>query len=117
METNNLENQISYLASYFNLTLDQIRMKCRKREIVVPRQMIVAQLSLQGYTKRQISLSLGYILKSGEGDHSTVVHHIYAVQCQCDVDKRYKDNWDLFCKHAKMYVPVDKSLEFLAERY
>ena len=68
------------VADRFGLTVPQMLGKCRKREIVVPRQMC------HSFARKHTDLSLTDVgIKIGEKDHSTVVH-------SCKLIKNLKKN-------------------------
>ncbi len=76
------------------LKMDDLKTKSRKREVVVPRQMIMTILK----EKTNMSMkSIGHMF--GERDHSTVIHSLTAVSDQCDTDRVYKRIFDNVNEH------------------
>lgn len=107
-----LTETLEKLAQYFGLTAEQLTAKCRKREIVYPRQMVCAYLAIHQhevvlingkkafFTLQRIAKQMKYFKSDGEGDHATVLHCIKQVQNQCDVDVSYLKYWQKFCEYA-----------------
>ncbi len=87
-----------YVSEYFGLTVDDLKAKTRKREIVTARQ--IAMYFAKEYTGFSLK-SIGYHF--GGRDHSTVIHAIQTVNdfmmekrelkmCIDDIDKKLKGN-------------------------
>jgi chromosomal replication initiator protein len=73
------------VAEYFNVTLDSLKAKTRKKEIVTARQ--VAMYFAKEYTSHSLK-SIGYHF--GGRDHSTVIHSVQTVSDLIDTDKKFK---------------------------
>lgn len=69
--------------------IEQIKRKCRKRAIVIARQLSVY------FAKEYTTMTLKAIAKEyGYIDHSTAIHCIYAVNDSLDTDKRFRVLFD-----------------------
>ena len=73
------------VAEYFSVTLDQLKAKTRKKEIVMARQ--VAMYFAKEYTTQSLK-SIGHHF--GGRDHSTVIHSVQTVSDMIDTDKRFR---------------------------
>ncbi|TAG55284.1 MAG: chromosomal replication initiator protein DnaA [Cytophagales bacterium] len=73
------------VCDYFQIPMDDMKSKSRKKELVIPRQ--VGIFLAKNYT----SLSLKTIgLHFGGRDHSTVIHSVESVQDMVVTDKKFK---------------------------
>lgn len=93
----NIEYIQKYVANYFDVTIDQMKSKTRKREIVVPRQ--VAMYLTKEYTNMSLK-SIGYHF--GNRDHSTIIHAIKAVNDMMDTDQHFYATMQELLKKVKM---------------
>lgn len=73
------------VAEYFDVTLDSLKAKTRKKEIVTARQ--VAMYFAKEFTSHSLK-SIGYHF--GGRDHSTVIHSVQTVSDLIDTDKKFK---------------------------
>ncbi|WP_181305756.1 chromosomal replication initiator protein DnaA [Rufibacter sp. XAAS-G3-1] len=73
------------VAEYFQVSLDSLKAKTRKKEIVTARQ--VAMYFAKEYTSHSLK-SIGYHF--GGRDHSTVIHSVQTVSDLIDTDKKFK---------------------------
>lgn len=73
------------VCEYFNIPLDQLKSKTRKREIVQSRQ--VAMFFAKSYTKNSLATIGAQI---GGKDHATVLHACKTVNNLIETDKRFK---------------------------
>jgi chromosomal replication initiator protein len=73
------------VAEYFNVQLDLLKAKTRKKEVVTARQ--VAMYFAKDYTNHSLK-SIGHHF--GGRDHSTVIHSVQTVSDQIDTDKKFK---------------------------
>ncbi len=73
------------VAEYFDVTLDSLKAKTRKKEIVTARQ--VAMYFAKEFTSHSLK-SIGYHF--GGRDHSTVIHSVQTVSDLVDTDKKFK---------------------------
>lgn len=73
------------VCEYYQITLDDIKGKSRKKEVVIPRQVGIY------LSKNYTTLSLKTIgLYFGGRDHSTVIHSIETVEDMMVTDKKFK---------------------------
>lgn len=77
-----VENILDVVTTYFEVDMDTLRGKCRKKENVFPRQ--VAMYLLKELTNLPLK-SIGYHF--GGRDHSTVIHAVQAVSEAMETDK------------------------------
>ena len=85
------------VCEYFNVPLEMIGSKTRKREVVQARQ--IAMFFSKSYTK----LSLAMIgLHCGNKDHATVLHACRTVNNLMETDKQFKSYIDEIEKKIKM---------------
>ncbi|MDQ3290139.1 MAG: chromosomal replication initiator protein DnaA [Bacteroidota bacterium] len=73
------------VAEFFDVTLDSLKAKTRKKEIVTARQ--VAMYFAKEFTSHSLK-SIGYHF--GGRDHSTVIHSVQTVSDLIDTDKKFK---------------------------
>lgn len=73
------------ISNYFNLSIEMIHEKTRKREIVQARQIAMY------FSKNLTKLSLEIIgLKIGRKDHATVLHACKTINNLLETDKRFR---------------------------
>lgn len=85
------------VADYYNLSLDLLKSKTRKREIVQARQIAMF------FSKQMTNSPLKKIgMNFGGRDHSTVIHACNTVNDLLDTDKRFKDDVEEISKRIKL---------------
>jgi chromosomal replication initiator protein len=85
------------VCDYFNIPVDMINSKTRKREIVQARQLAMF------FSKRMTKASLASIgLHCGNKDHATVLHACRTVNNLIDTDKQFKAYVDELEKKIKL---------------
>lgn len=85
------------VSEYFQVKVDELKDKIRKKEIVAARQ--VAMYFCKEYTNHSLK-SIGYHF--GGRDHSTVIHAVQTVNDLMDVDNSFKANIEELRKKLKM---------------
>ncbi len=85
------------VCDYFNISVDSLKSKTRKREIVQARQ--VAMYFAKAFTKNSLAV-IGSII--GGKDHATVLHACRTVQNLMETDKKFKQYVDDIEKKLKM---------------
>lgn len=93
----NIDYIQKYVANYFNVTVDLLKAKTRKREIVVARQ--VAMYLTKEFTNMSLK-SIGY--NFGNRDHSTVIHAISTVNDMMDTDTQFYNMMQELLKKVRM---------------
>jgi chromosomal replication initiator protein len=86
-----------FVADYFGVTVDSLKAKTRKREIVVARQ--VAMFFAKEYTNLSLK-SIGYHF--GNRDHSTVIHALTSVSDLMDTDRKFNATMQELTKKLKL---------------
>jgi chromosomal replication initiator protein len=85
------------IAEYFDLTLEQLVDKTRKKEVVVARQLGMY------FAKEYTNLSLQTIGQHfGKRDHSTVIHAINCVNDLIETDRKFKKSYQDLQKKLKI---------------
>ena len=89
VKTNSKEISIDYIekviCDYFNISIDMLNSKTRKREIVQARQLAMY------FAKKLTKASLATIgLHCGNKDHATVLHACRTVNNLIDTDKHFR---------------------------
>jgi chromosomal replication initiator protein len=85
------------VCDYFNIPVDMINSKTRKREIVQARQLAMF------FSKRMTKFSLASIgLHCGNKDHATVLHACRTVNNLIDTDKQFKTYVDELEKKIRL---------------
>jgi len=84
------------VADYFKVSLEQMKSKVKKREIVIPRQ--VAMYFCKRYTQLTLALIGGNF---GGRDHSTVIHALESVEDMMKTDVNFKNTVDELTKKFK----------------
>lgn len=84
------------VADYFKVSLEQMKSKVKKREIVIPRQ--VAMYFCKRYTQLTLALIGGNF---GGRDHSTVIHALESVEDMMKTDVNFKNSVDDLTKKFK----------------
>jgi len=85
------------VSEYFKVTIDQLKDKTRKKEIVMARQLAMY------FSKEYTSLSLKTIgYHFGGRDHSTVIHAVQTVNDLYDTDNTFKRSVDELRKKLKL---------------
>ncbi len=84
------------VADYFKVSLEQMKSKVKKREIVIPRQ--VAMYFCKRYTQLTLALIGGNF---GGRDHSTVIHALESVEDMMKTDVNFKNSVDELTKKFK----------------
>lgn len=85
------------VSEFFKVSIDQLKDKTRKKEIVMARQM--AMYFSKEYTNLSLK-SIGYHF--GGRDHSTVIHAVQTVNDLYDTDNTFKKSVDELRKKLKM---------------
>lgn len=93
----NIDYIQKYVANYFDVTIDLLKAKTRKREIVVARQ--VSMYLTKEFTNMSLK-SIGYHF--GGRDHSTVIHAINTVNDMMDTDQQFYATMQDLLKKVKM---------------
>jgi chromosomal replication initiator protein len=86
-----------FVAEHFSVTIEQMKDKTRKREIVVARQ--VAMYFAKEYTNMSLK-SIGSHF--GNRDHSTVIHAIQSVNDLMDTDRKFNATMQELIKKIKL---------------
>jgi len=85
------------ICEFFKVTLDEVKSKSRKKELVVPRQVGIY------LAKNYTMLSLKTIgLYFGGRDHSTVIHSVETVEDMMVTDKKFKSQMVEIQKRMKL---------------
>ena len=88
------------VADHYKVSLADLKGKCKKREIVTPRQV-----SMYLIKKYMPDYTLGFIGSHYEGrDHSTVGHSIQVVRDMLTSDKHFKSTVEELDKKIKVHV-------------
>ncbi len=93
----NIDYIQKYVSNYFDVSIDNLKAKTRKREIVVARQ--VAMYLAKEFTNMSLK-SIGYHF--GNRDHSTVIHAITTVNDMMDTDAKFLSTMEDILKKVKM---------------
>ena len=88
---------MKFVSEYFTVTIEQMKDKTRKREIVVARQ--VSMFFAKEYTNMSLK-SIGS--NFGNRDHSTVIHAIQSVNDLMDTDKKFNATMQDLMKKIKL---------------
>ena len=98
------EMSIEYLhkivTEHFNVSLESIKSKTRKKEIVIARQ--VAMYLAKQYTNHSLK-SIGQYC--GGRDHSTVIHAIQAVNDMLHTEHQFKASFEEIKRKVKVKLP------------
>ena len=85
------------VADYFKVSLDSLKAKVKKREIVIPRQVAMY------FCKRYTQLTLALIGENfGGRDHSTVIHALESVEDMMKADSNFKNSVEDLSKKLKL---------------
>ncbi len=87
------------VSKYFNVDLEDLRAKTRKKEIVIARQ--VAMYFSKDYTNHSLK-SIGYHF--GGRDHSTVIHAVQSVNDMIDTNAKFRFAIDELKKKLRMKI-------------
>jgi len=88
---------MKFVSEYFGVTIEQMKDKTRKREIVVARQVSMY------FAKEYTNMSLKSIGSNfGNRDHSTVIHAIQSVNDLMDTDKKFNSTMQDLIKKIKL---------------
>jgi chromosomal replication initiator protein len=93
----NIDYIQKYVSNYFDVSIELLKAKTRKREIVVARQ--VAMYLAKEYTNMSLK-SIGFHF--GNRDHSTVIHAISTVNDMMDTDTKFLAQMEDILKRVKM---------------
>lgn len=99
----NIESEVNidyiqkFVSDYFHVSIELLKDKTRKREIVVARQ--VSMYFAKEYTNMSLK-SIG--ANFGNRDHSTVIHAITSVNDMMDTDRKFKATMEELIKKFKM---------------
>lgn len=85
------EHIIKKVCAFYNITRDQIKMKTRNREIVLPRQIACKLIKDSG---TNLSLRAIGVLVGGL-DHATVLHAIKTVDDLLQTDKNFRAQFSI----------------------
>lgn len=105
IQDNHAEVSIDYIqktvAAHYNVSLDNLRSKSRKRELVSARQ--VAMYFSKKYTNHSLK-SIGHYF--GGRDHSTVIHALQVVNDMFDTEPRFRMLFKELQRKIKFKVPL-----------
>ena len=93
----NIDYIQKFVSNYFDASIEDMKGKTRKREIVVPRQ--VSMYLTKEYTNMSLK-AIGYHF--GNRDHSTVIHAIKTVNDMMDTDQKFNSMMQDILKKVKM---------------
>jgi len=93
----NIDYIQKFVSEYFAVTIEQMKDKTRKREIVIARQ--VAMYFAKEYTNMSLK-SIGNHF--GGRDHSTVIHALTSVSDLMDTDKKFRATMQDLIKKIKI---------------
>ncbi len=99
----NIESEVGidyiqkFVAEFFNVTVDSLKAKTRKREIVIARQ--VAMYFAKEYTNLSLK-SIGFHF--GNRDHSTVIHALTSVNDLMYTDRKFNATMQELIKKLKL---------------
>lgn len=88
------------VAAYYSVSLENLRSKSRKRELVAARQM--AMFFAKRYTNHSLK-SIGHYF--GGRDHSTVIHALQTVNDMLDTEPRFKLALEELQRKLKFKMP------------
>ena len=91
-----IENIQKLVAEHFNISVEQLKVKSRKREIVVARQLSMY------FAKEFTTQTIKSIGKSFAKDHSTVLYSYKKIQDLMDTDNIFKDTVDQLKRKVEM---------------
>lgn len=92
----------SYLSEYLGYNLADLQKKSRKKELVRPRQQIMAYLhSVKNGTVRNENISEIF-----NQNHATVNHAVKCIQNDCFASAEFDYKWRLFVEHGNKYKLV-----------
>jgi chromosomal replication initiator protein len=101
IKNSNREISIDYIqkivSAYYNIGIDQMKSKTRKREIVQARQ--ISMFFAKQLTKSSLK-NIGMYF--GGRDHSTVIHACQTVNDLIDTDKKFKADVEEISKRIKL---------------
>jgi len=89
------------VASHYGVSLESLKSKSRKRELVTARQ--AAMYLAKRYTDHSLK-SIGYYF--GGRDHSTVIHALQTVNNMLDTEPRFKLSFKDLQQKIKLKVPL-----------
>ncbi|MFA0963281.1 chromosomal replication initiator protein DnaA [Roseivirga sp. BDSF3-8] len=89
------------VSEFFNISLDDMKAKTRKKEIVIARQ--VAMYFCKEYTNHSLK-SIGFHF--GGRDHSTVIHAVQSVNDMVTIDSKMKNAVESLKKKLRVRVTV-----------
>ena len=89
------------VAGHFKVSLEHLKSKSRKRELVTARQ--VAMYFVKRYTRHSLK-SIGHYF--GGRDHSTVSHALQAVDDMLDTEPHFKRSFEDLQRKVKFKVPL-----------
>lgn len=92
-----VENIKKLVADYFNMEIDQLHAKSRKRPIVIARQL--SMYLAKNYTEETLK-DIGR--NFGNRDHSTVIHSLKTIQDMIDTQPKFKDQVSDLKKKVEM---------------
>lgn len=87
------------VCEYFEISIDKLKEKTRKRQIVQARQL--SMYLAKNYTKNSLKVIGKHF---GGRDHSTVIHSCQAIQNLLDTDPEFKDNVEDIQKKIQMNI-------------
>lgn len=96
-KTISVQNIAKLVADYFDVPMDKLNSKTRKRNIVIARQL--SMYLAKNYTKSSLK-TIGH--NFGGKDHSTVIYSIKTVQNLIDTDSLFKDTVEELEKKVEM---------------
>lgn len=109
VRTMHCQKVLDVINDYFDTTTDMLIKKCRKREIVWPRQ--VAMYFMAYFTQMPLK-GIGIIFNK---DHTTVIHAVQVVNDLQQSDILVKDQITLLTQKLEEYASVERQNKRLGE--
>jgi chromosomal replication initiation ATPase DnaA len=86
------------VCSYFGITIEQLKYRTRKREIVYARQTAICMLRV--FT----SLSLKSVGEVFNFDHTTSIHSVNTIKDLCDTDKTIREEQETVRERVRRFI-------------
>lgn len=95
---NSIQDYIKTACAHFNLPVEKVISKSRKRELVEARHFIAVMLLRKGYSLKMVAESLG------ARHHSTVIHARETVNDLCFSDEDFRSRKERFFNYINEYA-------------
>lgn len=97
LDMDRLDKAVHYMCDYFHLTIDEIRRKNRKHEVVIPRHMMSKYIR-ENIPSKYITWK-AIATATGNSHHATSINAYKTISGLIETNGFYRNDWNDFMKY------------------